>query len=634
MASGDVSTSATRDSGACTPFDADVVIIGAGPAGLTAAFELTRAGRSVSVLEKDGIVGGISRTEVYKGYRYDIGGHRFFSKSKLVNDWWEAMLSDELLTRPRLSRIFFAGKFFDYPLRAMNAVFGLGILEATRCVVSYALARCFPIAEERHFEHWVSNRFGKRLYSIFFKTYTEKVWGIPCTELSADWAAQRIKNLNLFVAIRNAMIGNFRNRGEVVTSLIEEFKYPRLGPGQMWERVAEHLEVAGAPVRMQQRVTRVRHGDGQVQAVFALDETGVEREFRGASFLSTMPLGELLRAFEPAPPQEVLDAANALRYRDFLTVGLIIDQPARFDDNWIYIHSPDVKVGRIQNFAAWSPHMVPDEGRSSLGLEYFVQEGDELWSASDEVLIARATREMHQLGLVAPEKVVDGCVIRMPKAYPVYDDHYGDHVATMRSYLEQAAPNMQLLGRNGQHRYNNQDHSMLTAIYAVRNILGVPDELGEPYDVWDVNTEQEYHEESSVPSEEADIEVHGLAGALSGVYDPRRLLVEQALLRYDAVAMGAAGALCCGLVLFFVTAIILLRESASAGPNLALLANYLVGYELSWPGALIGAIEAGAIGFLLGWLIAAQSNLFVSAYQRRVMRLAELNDAVALSAGD
>ncbi|MDB4973032.1 MAG: FAD-binding protein [Myxococcaceae bacterium] len=614
-----------------------VVIIGAGPAGLTAAYELQRAGCSVAVLEKDALVGGISRTDTYKGYRYDIGGHRFFSKSAIVNEWWEAMLSDEMLLRPRLSRIFFGGKFFDYPLKAMNAVFGLGLLEAVRCVCSYAYARCFPVATEANFEDWVSNRFGRRLFEIFFKTYTEKVWGIPCTELSADWAAQRIKNLNLFVAVKNALIGNFLSRGPVVTSLIDEFKYPRLGPGQMWERVAQRLDESGYPVRKHARVSRIVHAQGQVTKVVYRDEAGVEHEEPGDQFLSTMPMGELIRALDPPAPDRVLAAADGLRYRDFLTVGLIIDRPASFPDNWIYVHSADVKVGRIQNFAAWSPDMVPEEGRSSLGLEYFVQENDELWSASDADLVALGTQEVDRLGLVDAATVVDGCVIRMPKAYPVYDDEYKARVSTMRAHLAAVAPNMQLLGRNGQHRYNNQDHSMLTAIYAARNILGQTADDGSPYDIWEVNTEQEYHEESDRQKSEPRPERQGFPGLIpaGSAGDTRLMLVTQALLRYDAVALGAAGAVSCGLIVFLATAAILLRGGAGpASPNLALLANYLVGFELSWAGALVGLVEASLVGFVLGASIALQSNALVSLYERRVLRLAELNETFALSAGD
>jgi protoporphyrinogen oxidase len=611
-----------------------VLIIGGGPAGLTAAFELQQAGLEVSVFEKDGRVGGISRTDQYKGYRYDIGGHRFFSKSKIVNDWWEMMLGGEFLKRPRLSRIFYSGKFFDYPLKASNALFGLGMLEAIRCALSYAHARAFPVKEEKNLEQWVSNRFGKRLFTIFFKTYTEKVWGMPCSEISADWAAQRIKNLNLLVAVRNALFGNLLSRGQVITSLIDEFKYPRLGPGQMWERVAERLAEGGAPVRMHTQVKHIHHEGGRAVAVTVVDEHGQEHYEAGTEIIASLPLGELVRALTPAAPPEVLHAANSLRYRDFLTVGLIIDSADTFPDNWIYVHSPNVKVGRIQNFRSWSPHMIPDEKHSSLGLEYFVQEGDEIWSMPDEDLVALGRHEMAELGLVKPEQVRDGCVIRMPKAYPVYDDHYKGHVLKIREHLEKVAPNLQAVGRNGQHRYNNQDHSMLTAIYASRNILGIKEPgMTKPYDIWQVNTESDYHEEGAKaqPNEPRE----GSRERLSpGEMDPRTQAVLETLGRFDAVALGVSGSVNVGLALFAATAILLLKGGAVVGPNLALLSNYFVGFEVTWLGAIVILLEGGAVGFAVGFGIATLMNWLVASYERRLIRIVELQNALDLASGD
>jgi protoporphyrinogen oxidase len=466
------------------------VIIGGGPAGLTAALELSRVAFPAVVFESDRLVGGIAQTGEYKGFRYDIGGHRFFTKVDMVHDIWEEILGDDLIRRNRLSRIYYNDRFFDYPLRPVNALLGLGPVEATRIMLSYLKSAMFPVRDEKNFEEWVSNRFGRRLYEIFFKTYTEKVWGMPCTEIGADWAAQRIKNLDLVKAVMNAIFGErARNKGEVLTTLIDEFHYPRLGPGMMWERCREILAEKGYPTLTETRVVKLRHDGGRITTAVVRTADGEEREEPGSHFLSSMPMRALIHSLDPAPPAEVLTLADNLRYRDFLTVMLIVDDPDLFPDNWIYIHSPHVKLGRIQNFKNWSPEMVPNEHQSALGLEYFVQEGDGLWSSSDEDLVRLGARELAQLGLVPEGKASDGCVVRMPKAYPVYDHGYQETIAGIRAYL-QRFNNLQLIGRNGQHRYNNQDHSMVTAVYAARNITGAD------YDVWDVNVEEEYHEES------------------------------------------------------------------------------------------------------------------------------------------
>ena len=466
------------------------VIIGAGPAGLTAAYELALMSVDSVVLEQDDVVGGLARTVEHHGYRFDIGGHRFFTRVPLISAWWEQMLGDDFQTCSRLSRIYYNGKFFDYPLRPLNALRGLGPIETLRIVASYAKARLLPHPKEHTFEEWVCNRFGSRLFEIFFKTYTEKVWGMKCSEIAADWASQRIKNLDLFAAAKDMVVGG---NGDV-TTLIRQFRYPRLGPGMMWEKVAGILHKRGIPLHLGQRVTKVHLGEGSVTAVTAVDHEGREVTFAGEHFISSMPIKDLIAAISPPPPDSVVAAAKSLRYRDFLTVGLVINKPELFKDNWIYIHSPSVKVGRIQNFKNWSPDMVPDPSRTSLGLEFFVQEGDELWSADDQALIGLATRECVELGFIEEQDVVEGVIIRMPKAYPVYDDQYKAHLARIRGYV-QTITNLQLVGRNGQHRYNNQDHSMLTAIYAARNVVGAE------FDVWDVNLEPDYHEGAEEGSE-------------------------------------------------------------------------------------------------------------------------------------
>jgi protoporphyrinogen oxidase len=586
------------------------VIIGAGPAGLTAAHELQERGHSAIVLEADQQVGGISRTVEYKGFRFDIGGHRFFSKVKLVRDWWDRMMPDDFLIRPRLSRIFYDEKFFDYPLKPLSALRSLGLLETVRIGVSFVTIKLFPYRKEENFEQWVSNRFGRRLYEIFFKTYTEKVWGMPCSEIGADWAAQRIKNLDLLTLVRTAFLGNKLTGGKVVTTLIEEFNYPRLGPGMMWERVQEVVEDRGCPVEFGNRVERITHSDGRVQSVTARTDQGL-REVFGTEFISTMPVLDLIESLQPPATEEALKAARELRYRDFLTVGLILDCSDPFPDNWIYIHSDSVRVGRIQNFKAWSPEMVPDPSKSCIGLEYFVQENDVLWRMADQELITLAVQEIVSLGLVRAEDVIDGVVIRMPKAYPVYDREYQKRLDIIRSYLN-GLPNLQLVGRNGQHRYNNQDHSMVTAIYAARNIAGAD------YDVWSVNVEEEYLEDAS------DMESSGDRLVPQRLEESRAArALRDAFARYDAVALGFALAIPSSLGLFVATAILLIKGGPSVGANLSLLSNYILGFQVSWAGAFIGLVETGILAFGFGWIMAKMINMVVGWHERALLRRLE-----------
>ena len=469
----------------------ETVIAGAGPAGLTAAYELTKHGRNCVVLESEkSLVGGISRTDQYRGYRFDIGGHRFFSKSPEVNALWREILGDDqFLTRPRLSRIYYDRKFFDYPLKPLDAFRKLGPVCAARIMLGYLKARARPIRPERSFEDWVVNRFGRTLFEIFFKTYTEKVWGMPTSAISADWAAQRIKGLSLVNAVTSALFPRgAKGKGEVIKTLIDSFQYPRLGPGQMWEAARGKVRDAGGSVHHDRRVERIEHDGTAVTSFVARDVEGRQIQYLGRNFLSTLPVRDLIRAMSPAAPEAVRIAAESLKYRDFLTVVLIVDQPDVFPDTWIYIHEPDVRLGRVQNFKNWSPDLVPDPRMSSLGLEYFCFEGDDLWTMGDDDLLALGRREIDAIGLVRAERVVDGCVVRMPKAYPVYDDAYQDHLKVIRDWLRPLS-NLELAGRNGMHKYNNQDHSMMTALLAARNILG----LGA-FDTWKVNTDAEYHE--------------------------------------------------------------------------------------------------------------------------------------------
>ena len=465
-----------------------VVVLGAGPAGLTAAYELLKRNVPVTVLERDPKqVGGLARTVEHNGYRFDIGGHRFFSKNEEVEDLWTEILGDEMLSRGRLSRIYYRGRFFAYPIQAFNALWNLGPIEAALCLASYARARLRPVKDPKTLEEWVRNQFGWRLYSIFFKTYTEKVWGISTKELSADWAAQRIKSLDLWVVIRNALLPKRKpgKRGDIVTTLIDRFRYPRFGPGQMWERVADIAAAAGHPVQLGRSVTRIHHANGAVTAVETDSGT-----FAGTDFISSIPIRELINRLEPPAPERIRKAADSLAYRDFISIALMVDRAEVFPDNWIYVHDPGVKVGRIQNFKNWSPDMVPDQSKTCLGLEYFCFEGDGLWTSPDAELIALARKELAHLGICSESEVFDGVVVRQQKAYPVYDDSYQAHVGAVRDYLASSLPNLHLAGRNGMHKYNNQDHSMMTALLVARNIA-----TSSTLDPWKVNADAVYHED-------------------------------------------------------------------------------------------------------------------------------------------
>jgi protoporphyrinogen oxidase len=460
------------------------VVIGGGPAGLTAGYLLAKAGRRVIVFEADDQVGGLAKTVVDPdGYRFDLGGHRFFTKSKEVNDLWLEIMGDEFLMRPRMSRIFWRGRFLDYPLRGPDVIRKLGPIELTRCLLSYMWAATKPKGQEDTFEQWVSNRFGKRLYEHFFKSYTEKVWGVPTTELRAEWAAQRIKGLSFFSAAKAAFFGN---KGNKIKSLIGQFQYPRYGPGQMWETMTSRIEELGGEVRLSTPVDRLEMVDGEVERVHAGGEA-----IEPASVISSLALRATVKIADPEPPAKVQEAASGLRYRDFLTVALVLDGEDLFPDNWIYIHEPKVRVGRIQNYRSWSPWMVPDPDTACVGLEYFAFSGDDLWTMSDDNLIALATHELELLGLAKASQVRRGYVVRVPLAYPMYDAEYSERVGTIRSWLD-TIPGLQQVGRNGLHRYNNSDHSMLSAMRAVDNVL-----QGAQHDIWAVNVESSYHEEET-----------------------------------------------------------------------------------------------------------------------------------------
>jgi len=464
-----------------------VLIIGAGPAGLTTAHELLKAGNRPIVLEQSHRVGGIARTEVYKGYRFDIGGHRFYSKVDEVNELWHEVLGPSFRKTPRLSRIYYNQRYFHYPLKFINTLKSLGVFESARVLGSYLLARLWP-GEEETFEQWVTNRFGRRLYETFFESYTEKVWGIPCNQIRAEWAAQRIKGLSLKSALMSALFNGNQN----TKTLINEFHYPVLGPGMMWDTFQSKIEQQGGQVWLGTRVVRLLREGNRIKRVIA--QQGSETiELPVSEVISSMPISALIKQLSPRPPLKVLEAAGSLKYRALVIVGLIVNRAELFPDNWIYIHEPNVKVGRIQNFKNWSTEMVPDLSKTSLGMEYFCNQApsDELWGRSDAELIALAKEELAQLGLARADEVEEGIVIRQPKAYPVYDAEYRQHLSVIQKYLA-TIRNLQTIGRNGMHRYNNQDHSMLTGLLAARNVLG------ESHDLWQVNTERSYYEEFTV----------------------------------------------------------------------------------------------------------------------------------------
>jgi protoporphyrinogen oxidase len=474
-----------------------VAIIGAGPAGLTAGYLLSKESFPVTIFEADPeYVGGIARTAKYKGYHFDIGGHRFFSKSKEVEDLWTELLPDDMLDRPRSSRIYYNDRFFSYPLKAGEALRKLGLLQSASCMLSYLRSRLFPVKDPKSFEDWVSNQFGKRLFNIFFKTYTEKVWGMSCKEISADWAAQRIKGLSLWSAVKNSLFQRKTpalgaDKSQVIKTLIDTFRYPRKGPGMMWEACADKIKEMGGDLRLGMKVVGCRYDkDSELWTVSCEDRPRHRHSTQARHVISSAPLKALVNGLAPKMSERALHAANSLRYRDFLTVVLILKDRSAFADNWIYIHDPSVKVGRVQNFKSWSPEMVPDPTMTCYGLEYFCFEGDGLWSSSDTDLIERAKTELEKIGLAKREDVTDGTVVRQPKAYPVYDDDYAKHVATIRAELEATCPNLHLVGRNGMHKYNNQDHAMMTAMLCAKNIA-----LGQNvYDLWQVNQDAEYHE--------------------------------------------------------------------------------------------------------------------------------------------
>jgi protoporphyrinogen oxidase len=468
------------------------VVIGGGPAGLTAGYLLAGRGLPVIVLEAEDQVGGIAKTAVRDGYRFDLGGHRFFTKATEVDELWHQIMREDFLERPRMSRIYWRGKFLDYPLRGPDVVKKLGPVELTRAFLSYLWAQIKPKGPEETYEQWVSNRFGKRLFNLFFKDYTEKVWGVPTSEIRAEWAAQRIKGLSFFSAAKSAFFGNRDNK---IKSLISKFNYPRFGPGQMWETMTDDIQRLGGEVRLGSKATKIEFEGNKCVRVWVGDQA-----IDCSAVISSLPLRNAVGMAEPQPRSEVMAAAKGLRYRDFLTVALVLDGEDLFPDNWIYIHEPQVNVGRIQNFRSWSPWMVPDPSKACVGLEFFCFAGDQLWDSDDDDLVQLGMKELEQLGLARRDQLEFGFVERVPKAYPMYDADYAERVHTIRSWLD-GLDNYIQVGRNGLHRYNNSDHSMLSAMRAVDNLVD-----GAEHDIWEVNAESAYHEEEKQDEQQPYIE--------------------------------------------------------------------------------------------------------------------------------
>ncbi len=555
------------------------VIIGAGPAGLSAAWELGKRKRATLVLEAQDTVGGLARTESYKGYFFDLGGHRFFTKAKSIEAMWRDLLSADFLRRPRLSRIYYNRKFFYYPLRPLNGLLGLGLWRSLMIVFSYLRWQLFPHRHEATFEQWVTNRFGKRLFETFFKAYTEKVWGISCSELRAEWAAQRIRGLSL----KTAVLSMFTPPKHTIKTLIEEFHYPRLGPGMMWQAVKENIERDGSVVRLNCSVVAVRRSATRIQSVVTCHD-GQTEVIEASEFISSIPVNEFILKLDPPPPANVIQAAHSLRYRGLLVVCLIINDADLFPDNWIYIHDPEVRVGRIQNYKNWSPDMVPDRTKTSLGMEYFCTPGDSLWSLSNADLVALGKSELERIGLTVAAKVEDAHVIRAPHAYPVYDGGYSNNVALIRQFLD-GLENFQTIGRNGLHRYNNQDHAMMTGLLAARNLA-----LGERNDLWSVNTEPEYQEE-------ALLEERAMEEALARIFT-----------RLDRTAFGLSLGTVAGAVLFLGTLFLTSKGGDGMAQNMRLLGQYFPGYRITLLGSVIGFAYAFASGFISGWFFAFLRN--------------------------
>lgn len=563
-----------------------IAIIGAGPAGLTAAYEFIRRGLRPLVLDRHDRVGGLSRTESYKGFYFDVGGHRFFTKIPGIKRLWHDMLGHDLLRVSRMSRIFYNGRFFKYPLDPLNVLVNLGLSEGIMMPLSYIRAQILPYPDEDTFDQWICNRFGRRLYLAFFKTYTEKVWGMPCSRIRADWAAQRIKGLSFMAAVMDSIL-----KIRTPKTLINEFYYPVKGSGMMWDRLQEAVLAGGGQVMLNSEVTNVTHENGIVTGITFKKDNQL-RETPVSHLISSMPVSRLVSMLRPEAPKHVIEAAERLSYRAFVMVILIVDQKDLFADQWIYVHSPRLRVGRIQNFRNWSAAMAPDPDKTALGMEYFCNKDDEFWTMPDKELIETASQELKELGLAMIKDITDGCVVRQDHAYPVYDDDYMENLSIIKDYLR-GIRNLQTIGRGGTHRYNNMDHSMLTGMLAVENYSGAA------HDLWEVNDEKEYLE-----GDTRDAEIKKTV----------EIILDRTFARMDKLAFATATGVVSGVMVFLATIWLVIKGGEVVGPNLRLLEQFFAGYTVSVGGSFIAFGYSFFWGFIFGWLFAYLRNLFMGLY--------------------
>ena len=462
------------------------IIIGAGPAGLGCAYELTKHNQLSQVIDMFSQPGGLCRTIDFNGYLFDIGGHRFLTKSNEIKDLWMEIMDKDLLHVRRLSRIYYAGKYFNYPLNFFDTVIKLGPVTSLMCFASYLKAKLLPFAARDSFEGWIIHAFGQRLYDIFFKTYTEKVWAVPCKDISSDWAMQRIKGLSLRVAVKNM----FKIEGKTKPkTLAEEFLYPRTGPGEIYKRLENDLEKKGVTFSFGKKVIKVKCHDDKARNIVIynpIDKTSEEKSVE--QLFTSMPLPELVQMIDPLPPKEILDAASRLNFRHFLVVNVILDEKDVFSDQWVYVHSPEVRMGRIQNYKNWSPAMVADTKKTSLGLEYFCNKDDDLWGMNDVDLVNYALSELDKLNIASRRNFINGFVVRYKNAYPIYSMGYKKDVDMIKNYLSRFS-NIQTIGRAGLFRYDNSDHALLTGIYSARNFLGISSD-----NIWGIADSKQYLE--------------------------------------------------------------------------------------------------------------------------------------------
>jgi len=550
------------------------------------------------IFEQLDYVGGISRTETRNDYRIDIGGHRFYTKSESINQIWRHMLGKDLLSVSRLSRIYYNGKFFHYPFKLTNVIFNLGLKESIHFFLSYLRVQLFPYRQEKTFEEWVTNRFGRRLFNTFFKSYTEKVWGIPCQMITADWARQRIKGLSLLSALTNALLGV-----QNAKSLINQFLYPTNGSGMMWQQMRQFIEQAGGEVHLNSKITRIKCLNNRITHIILLHNQET-MQLSATNVISSIPITSLVRMLDINKTSQIESAVESLSYRALLIINLIIDKENVFPDQWIYIHTPGVKVGRIQNWKNWSSAMVPDPEKSCIGMEYFCSRGDEMWVAQDALLVEKATDELMQLGFIqSTAEVKDGWVVRQAKAYPVYKGAYQQNLDQIVQFLSKI-DNLQTVGRNGRYQYNNMDHSMTSGMLAANNI---DSNIFNPIDL--INKE-EYLEE---------MKEHALS--------------EQDFLylfaKMDKNALGISIGVIFGLITGLATLIVVFKGDAAIRFYFSLMSQFYWGYKVTFFGAVVGFSYSFLCGFLLGWVYAFLRNacmVLLLLYAKKKTEIIKLSD--------